>query len=97
MKGIADRQIFQNTNKWYTVQSTMNNTSKRCVMKVKCVICDDIKTIDNESPMAKKLRNRPIHTFMCQPCHDRIEEKTNLRIQTGNFHFRKPTTKEKDW
>lgn len=66
-------------------------------MRVKCVICDDIKVIDNESPTAKKLRNRPIHTFMCPTCHDRIEEKTNARINTGNFHFRKPDNKEKDW
>ncbi|MGM9929866.1 MAG: YlaI family protein [Bacillus sp. (in: firmicutes)] len=66
-------------------------------MKVQCVICDSIKTIDNESPIAKKLRNRPIHTFMCESCHDRIEEKTIARIDSGNFRFLKPNNKEKEW
>ncbi|WP_050614646.1 YlaI family protein [Bacillus testis] len=66
-------------------------------MKVKCVICDKIESIDHNSPIAKKLRNRPIHTYMCQSCHDRISERTNERIQSGQFHFRKPENKEKDW
>ncbi|MFS0782447.1 YlaI family protein [Bacillus sp. 1P06AnD] len=66
-------------------------------MKVKCVICDTIETINNDSPVAKKLRNRPIHTYMCQVCHDRIAERTNDRLQTGNFQFHKPENKEKDW
>lgn len=44
-------------------------------MRVKCVICDTIENIDDYSPLAKKLRNRPIHTYMCEPCSERIEEK----------------------
>ncbi|MGM9923313.1 MAG: YlaI family protein [Bacillus sp. (in: firmicutes)] len=66
-------------------------------MKVKCVICDTIETIPNDSPLAKKLRNRPIHTFTCQTCYERITEKTNARLETGNFVFRKPIAKEQDW
>ncbi|WP_042349074.1 YlaI family protein [Bacillus massiliigorillae] len=66
-------------------------------MKVKCVICDNIETIPDDSPTAKKLRNRPIHTFMCQSCYGRIEERTNDRLNTGNFIFRKPLNKEKEW
>ena len=42
-------------------------------MKVKCVICDQIETLSDDAPEAKKLRNRPIHTFMCQTCYARID------------------------
>ncbi|MGW8787084.1 DUF2197 domain-containing protein, partial [Heyndrickxia sporothermodurans] len=31
-------------------------------MKVKCVLCEKINDIDDDSIMAKRLRNRPIHT-----------------------------------
>lgn len=54
-------------------------------MKVKCVICDVIDTIDEQSPLAKKLRNRPIHTYMCHACYERIKEKTLERKATGKF------------
>ncbi len=56
-------------------------------MRVKCVICDGIEQIADGEPLAKKLRNRPIHTFMCQACRSRIEEKTIARVATGNFVF----------
>lgn len=56
-------------------------------MRVKCVICDEVSNIDDHSPIAKKLRNRPIHTFMCDTCYERIKEKTEARIATGKFHF----------
>lgn len=58
-------------------------------MRVKCVICDEIGTLPDEAPLAKKLRNRPIHTYMCPKCHERIKEKTNARVATGNFVFRR--------
>lgn len=58
-------------------------------MRVKCVICDEIGQLPDELPLAKKLRNRPIHTYMCKTCHNRIEEKTVTRIATGNFIFRR--------
>ncbi len=66
-------------------------------MKVKCVICDQIESIPDDSPEAKKLRNRPIHTFMCQTCHTRIENRTNERIATGNFHLYRTITKDDEW
>lgn len=56
-------------------------------MKVKCVLCDKIETIDDWSQEAKRLRNRPIHTYMCQECHDRIEAKTKRRLATGKFRL----------
>jgi uncharacterized protein YlaI len=66
-------------------------------MKVKCVICDQIETIPDDSPEAKKLRNRPIHTYMCQTCYTRIENRTNERIETGNFRLYRTITKDDEW
>jgi uncharacterized protein YlaI len=66
-------------------------------MKVKCVICDQIESIPDDSAEAKKLRNRPIHTFMCQTCYIRIENRTNERIATGNFRLYRTITKDDDW
>ncbi|MEL3960394.1 YlaI family protein [Lysinibacillus endophyticus] len=56
-------------------------------MRVKCVICDTVNDLDDNSPLAKKLRNRPIHTYMCEPCRDRITIKTEQRLATGNFRL----------
>lgn len=58
-------------------------------MQVKCVICDTVNDIPDYSSGAKKLRNRPIHTYMCVPCNERIAEKTVARLATGNFNFYK--------
>lgn len=61
-------------------------------MRVKCVLCDKIEKIDDESQMAKRLRNRPIHTYMCEECAERISGRTKDRWATGQFkiHHRKP-------
>lgn len=56
-------------------------------MRVQCVICDTVIDLDDNLPEAKKLRNRPIHTFMCSDCNERITKKTEARLATGNFHF----------
>lgn len=56
-------------------------------MRVKCVICDEIGNLPDDAPLAKKLRNRPIHTYMCDQCHERITSKTIVRLATGNFEF----------
>jgi len=66
-------------------------------MRVKCVICDKIENIIDESIMAKRLRNRPIHTYMCVDCHDRIEEKTKQRLATGKFKFYQKKRSEEEW
>ncbi|WP_042356383.1 YlaI family protein [Bacillus rubiinfantis] len=66
-------------------------------MRVKCVICDKIETIDDESVIAKRLRNRPIHTYMCKECHDRISEKTLARIDSGNFKLYRTRVDEDNW
>lgn len=66
-------------------------------MRVKCVICDTIESIQDDSFIAKKLRNRPIHTFMCIKCEERITNRTNERIATGNFNLYKPKPQEEEW
>lgn len=51
-------------------------------MRVKCVICDKIESINDETLVAKRLRNRPIHTYMCDECAERIEkEPTREKLQ----------------
>ncbi|WP_186577595.1 YlaI family protein [Aquibacillus kalidii] len=54
-------------------------------MRVKCVICDSVEKINSNSPEAKRLRNRRIHTYLCPSCNDRIGERTKERHATGNF------------
>lgn len=66
-------------------------------MRVKCVLCDKIETIKDESLQAKRLRNRPIHTYMCKECDERITEKTKERVDTGNFKLYQSKVKEEDW
>jgi uncharacterized protein YlaI len=66
-------------------------------MRVKCVICDVIESIEDESPLAKRLRNRPIHTYMCEPCNSRIADKTNVRTETGKYSEFKGESREEEW
>lgn len=54
-------------------------------MRVKCSLCDTVETIPSYSPLAKRLRNRPIHTYMCPTCDERITKRTEERIATGRF------------
>ncbi|MCA1029918.1 YlaI family protein [Bacillus timonensis] len=66
-------------------------------MRVKCVLCDKIEQINDETSIAKRLRNRPIHTYMCNECNNRIEKRTNERIETGNFKLYRKKKKQDDW
>ncbi len=66
-------------------------------MRVKCALCEIIEDIDDYSLQAKRLRNRPIHTYMCEKCHDRIAEKTEKRVSTGNFQFYRSPQVEDDF
>ncbi|MDQ0227033.1 YlaI family protein [Metabacillus niabensis] len=66
-------------------------------MKVKCVICDKVENIEDETLMAKRLINRPIHTYMCRECNERIEAKTNARIATGKFRLYQDKKTEDSW
>jgi uncharacterized protein YlaI len=66
-------------------------------MRVKCVLCDRIDTIDDESLLAKRLRNRPIHTYMCKECYERIAEKTKARLATGKFRIYRSALSDDEW
>jgi uncharacterized protein YlaI len=66
-------------------------------MRVKCVLCDKIEKLKDESPLAKKLRNRPIHTYMCQSCHLRIKDRTEERKASGNFVTYRDSFHEESW
>lgn len=66
-------------------------------MNVKCVICDKIETLKDDSFQAKRLRNRPIYTYMCEACSSRITAKTEQRIATGNFHLYRSKKQQNDW
>lgn len=65
-------------------------------MRVKCVICDSIEELVDDTLQAKRLRNRPIHTHMCQSCYTRISERTKERLATGNFRFYRSSRKIED-
>lgn len=56
-------------------------------LRVKCVLCDEIGQLHDDTPLAKKLRNHPINTYMCDQCNERIAEFTNIRVNSGNFKF----------
>jgi uncharacterized protein YlaI len=58
-------------------------------MKVQCVMCDKIEDIDKASLVAKRLRNRPLTTYMCSYCALRIQERTKQRYIDGRI--KKPT------
>lgn len=65
-------------------------------MQVKCVICDHIEGLDDDSVRAKRLRNRRNQMYLCEKCYKRIEYKTLQRHATGNFHLYKKKKKEDD-
>ncbi|NSL50733.1 YlaI family protein [Calidifontibacillus erzurumensis] len=66
-------------------------------MRVKCVLCDKIDILDDELPLAKRLRNRPIHTYMCDECNERIRIKTENRMKTGKFNLYKHRIDKEEW
>ncbi|AKS73966.1 hypothetical protein RN70_08655 [Staphylococcus schleiferi] len=41
--------------------------------KVKCVICDTEVLLDEHTRLAKRLKNNPIKTFMCDECKSRLD------------------------
>ncbi|HET7616118.1 MAG TPA: YlaI family protein [Bacillales bacterium] len=67
-------------------------------MRVQCVLCDRIDTLDDESPLAKKLRNRPVHTYMCKDCHERISLRTKEKFaKQPYFIYHRKQKKKNDW
>lgn len=43
------------------------------MVPVKCIICDTTVHIDENTVGAKRLRNNPIRTFMCDDCKSRLD------------------------
>ncbi|WP_257350601.1 YlaI family protein [Pseudalkalibacillus decolorationis] len=66
-------------------------------MRVKCVLCDKLEKIEDGSPLAKRLRNRPIHTYMCADCNKRIADRTEERKASGNFSTFRQAVQEDTW
>ncbi|WP_284140941.1 MULTISPECIES: YlaI family protein [unclassified Virgibacillus] len=54
-------------------------------MQVKCVLCDQIEGIEDNSLQAKRLRNRKISMYLCATCDNRIKVSTLERHASGNF------------
>ncbi|PGZ99572.1 hypothetical protein COE51_09430 [Bacillus pseudomycoides] len=61
------------------------------------MLCDKKEDLNDENPVAKRLRNRPIHTYMCKQCTDRITERTLERKSTGHFRLYRDKTIEDEW
>lgn len=66
-------------------------------MQVKCTICDQIDSLQDNSLLAKRLRNRRIYMYLCKDCYTRIELKTKERHATGNFHLYEEHKKEDEY
>lgn len=41
--------------------------------KEKCIICDTEVLLDENTVIAKRLKNNPIQTFMCDECKSRLD------------------------
>lgn len=54
--------------------------------KVTCIICDTEVYIDERTLEAKRLRNDPIHTFMCDECKIRLDTPKQRRQKTTFNH-----------
>ena len=67
------------------------------IMKVQCVICDKQSFLEDENPLAKRLRNRPIHTFMCDSCSERIRVNTEVRLKNDHFKLYEYEQKDDDF
>jgi len=63
-------------------------------LDVKCVLCDQVEELKDDSIEAKKLRNRRMHMYLCSPCYERIASRTKERHTTGNFQLYQKKTKK---
>ncbi|MBF0738608.1 DUF2197 domain-containing protein [Staphylococcus arlettae] len=57
------------------------------MIKVQCIICDTTVLIDENTLEAKRLRNDPMHTFMCDECKSRLD-RPKQRHQHTTFNHR---------
>ncbi|WP_210129457.1 DUF2197 domain-containing protein [Staphylococcus sp. GDX8P66P] len=57
------------------------------MIKVQCIICDTEVFIDQNTLEAKRLRNDPMHTFICDECKSRLDTPKQ-RKQESTFDHR---------
>ena len=51
------------------------------MLEVQCIICDTKVFIDENTVEAKRLRNNPIRTFMCDDCKSRLDTPKQRKPQ----------------
>ncbi|AKL91582.1 DUF2197 domain-containing protein [Staphylococcus capitis] len=51
------------------------------MLEVQCIICDTKVFIDEQTVEAKRLRNNPIRTFMCDDCKSRLDTPKQRKPQ----------------
>ncbi|MGL4520938.1 MAG: YlaI family protein [Bacilli bacterium] len=66
-------------------------------MRVKCALCDTISVLSDENPIAKKIKNRPIHTYMCEPCSARITNTYKERVAVTPHQYNVYRTETAGW
>jgi len=63
------------------------------IMKVKCILCDDIHELLDNSLEAKRLRNHLDKIYMCPDCSQRITKKLESHsIERRTQPFKKKQT-----
>ncbi|HCG76171.1 YlaI family protein [Staphylococcus caprae] len=54
------------------------------MLEVQCIICETKVFIDENTLEAKRLRNNPIRTFMCDDCKSRLDTPKQRQPQVIN-------------
>lgn len=55
--------------------------------KVTCIICDTEVLLDEDTLIAKRLKNNPIQTFMCDECKSRLDTPKHRSNKTSPSQF----------
>ena len=61
------------------------------MLEVQCIICATKVFIDERTVEAKRLRNNPIRTFMCDDCKSRLDTPKQRKSQMVNESSSTPT------
>lgn len=54
--------------------------------KEKCIICDTEVLLDENTLIAKRLKNNPLQTFMCDECKSRLDTPKHRTTQSHVHH-----------
>lgn len=66
-------------------------------LQAKCVICDQIDQLDDDSSQAKRMRKHKDALYLCDDCYERIRLKTIQRHKTGKFKLYRDHLKKDPW